>query len=150
MLPPHGPTYNAAGNLSNLSWTWNFCNVDWWERKREKHSFLLLGLHNVTVNDGWDVRDKNAMKSLEAVDSSCCCHCEKLMQDCFSKNLHITGFMIWSKKVVWCLPTEPVYICLMLPTAQRYSGCGSSCTVMRYVVWFCLQWYMIIIPYFVI
>lgn len=84
------------------SWSWNFCNVDWWVRKKNT-LFFLLELHNVTVNDEWDVRKKNAMKSLGAVDSSCCCHCEISMWDCVSKNLCICGFTIWSEKVVWCL-----------------------------------------------
>lgn len=64
----HHMTPYMAGNLGILSWTWIFCNVNWWAGKK------LLELRSVTVGDGWVVREEMLQKAQRRVDSSFCCH----------------------------------------------------------------------------
>lgn len=103
-------------------------------KKKKTLLFFLLELHDVTVNDGWDVRGKNDIKSLREVYSSCRCHCEISLWDCISENLCICGFTIWSEKVVWFL-TEAIHVGAMPPAAKRRLWWEVLCNEICSFVW---------------
>lgn len=83
---------------------------------------------------------KNAMKSLGASDSRCCCQSEILWWAVSPKNYEVKALSgvcsDWSNLHLFDAPysSEP--------------SCGDGSAVMRYAVLFCLRWYMIISPRF--